>query len=107
MASKSQSGFRVLVAGGGIAGLTLANCLERAGVEYILLEAHDNVAPRVGASIGLLPNGSRILDQLGCYDKILEETQGVRITRCLDQDGNVFHISDGVRLLETRQEAPV
>ncbi|KAG7103743.1 FAD-dependent monooxygenase andE like protein [Verticillium longisporum] len=46
MASKSQSGFRVLVAGGGIAGLTLANCLERAGVEYILLEAHDNVAPR-------------------------------------------------------------
>ncbi|CRK32828.1 hypothetical protein BN1708_005929 [Verticillium longisporum] len=81
MASKSQSGFRVLVAGGGIAGLTLANCLERAGVEYILLEAHDNVAPRVGASIGLLPNGSRILDQLGCYDKILEETQGVRITR--------------------------
>ncbi|KAG7142351.1 FAD-dependent monooxygenase BOA8 like protein [Verticillium longisporum] len=102
MASKSQSGFRVLVAGGGIAGLTLANCLERAGVEYILLEAHDNVAPRVGASIGLLPNGSRILDQLGCYDKILEETQGVRITRCLDQDGNVFHISDGVRLLETR-----
>lgn len=58
--------------GGGIAGLTLAVMLDKVGIDYILLEAHDNIAPQIGASIGLFPNGLRILDQIGCYDKILE-----------------------------------
>jgi 2-polyprenyl-6-methoxyphenol hydroxylase-like FAD-dependent oxidoreductase len=69
-----QSGFRVIIAGGGIAGLTLANALQHAGVDYILLESRTEIAPQVGASIGILSNGSRILDQLGCYEGIKEET---------------------------------
>jgi 2-polyprenyl-6-methoxyphenol hydroxylase-like FAD-dependent oxidoreductase len=66
----SESGFRVLIAGGGVAGLTLANMLERAGIDYNLLEAHGAIAPPVGASIGLFPNGLRVLDQLGVYETI-------------------------------------
>jgi 2-polyprenyl-6-methoxyphenol hydroxylase-like FAD-dependent oxidoreductase len=56
--------FRVIIGGGGIAGLTLANALEKANIDYILLEGRDTVAPQVGASIGIHPNGTRILDQL-------------------------------------------
>lgn len=37
---------------------------------YVLLEAYPEIAPQLGASIGLLPNGLRILDQLGCYESI-------------------------------------
>ncbi len=67
----TQQDFRVLIVGGGIGGLTLAKCLELAGVSYTLLEGRDQIAPQVGASIGICPNGARILDQLGCLDEYL------------------------------------
>lgn len=59
--------FRVVIAGASIAGLSLALALERAGVDFVVLEAHPEVAPQVGASIAVLPSGARVLDQLGCY----------------------------------------
>ena len=58
--------FQVIIVGGGVGGLTLANSLEKAKVDYILLESKNEVAPVVGASIALAPNGNRVLDQLGC-----------------------------------------
>lgn len=64
--------FKVLIAGGGIAGLSLALMLEKNGIDFLVLEAYPEIAPEVGASIGLLPNGQRILDQLGCYETLLK-----------------------------------
>ncbi|KAH7344365.1 hypothetical protein BKA66DRAFT_375049, partial [Pyrenochaeta sp. MPI-SDFR-AT-0127] len=61
---------KVLIAGGSISGLTLANILERIGIDYLVLEKYDTIAPDLGASIGIFANGFRILDQLGCYDAI-------------------------------------
>ncbi|KAF3802821.1 FAD-dependent monooxygenase andE [Colletotrichum gloeosporioides] len=60
--------FRVVIVGGSVAGLALANMLEKFDIDYVVLEAYPDIAPQVGASIGLLPNGLRILDQLGCYE---------------------------------------
>lgn len=65
-------GFKIIIVGGSVSGLSLANMLEKFNIEYILLEAHPEIAPQLGASIGLLPGGLRILDQLGCYDRIQE-----------------------------------
>ncbi|GLA44396.1 hypothetical protein AnigIFM63309_003158 [Aspergillus niger] len=62
--------FKIIIAGGGVAGLTLANMLERFDIQYVLLEAYSAIAPPVGASIGLFPNGLRIMDQIGCYEAI-------------------------------------
>lgn len=62
--------FKVLIAGGGIAGLTLAMMLERFDIDYVLLEAYDEIAPAAGASIGMMPTGLLILDQLGCYESL-------------------------------------
>lgn len=59
---------KIIIAGGSVAGLALANMLERFGIDFVVLEAYPRIAPQVGASIGLLPNGLRILDQLGCYE---------------------------------------
>ncbi|KAF5858895.1 hypothetical protein ETB97_003601 [Aspergillus alliaceus] len=64
MAFKS---FKVIIAGCSIAGLSLALMLEKNGMDFLVLEAYPSIAPQVGASIGLLPNGLRNLDQLGCY----------------------------------------
>jgi 2-polyprenyl-6-methoxyphenol hydroxylase-like FAD-dependent oxidoreductase len=67
-----KSTFRIIIAGGGVAGLTLANALERANIDYLLLEAGDQIAPPAGASIAVQPNGSRILDQIGALDDIYD-----------------------------------
>lgn len=64
--------FKVIIVGGSIAGLSLALMLERNGIDYLVLEGYPSIAPQVGASIGLLPNGLRTLDQLGCGDKVIE-----------------------------------
>lgn len=64
--------FKVIVVGGSITGLALARMLEMANIDFLVLEAYPDIAPQVGASIGLLPNGLRVLDQMGCYDKIAD-----------------------------------
>lgn len=74
--------LRVVIVGGGVTGLTLANALEvcvngsaaplladrltlsiilqKADIDYVLLERRSDMAPQVGASIGILPNGARV-----------------------------------------------
>ncbi|KAK2048778.1 FAD/NAD(P)-binding domain-containing protein [Colletotrichum somersetense] len=73
---------QVVIVGGGITGLTLALMLQNSGIDYLLLEAYGTVTPNVGASIGLYPNGLRILDQLGCWEDILAKAQPTEITIC-------------------------
>lgn len=70
--------LKVVIVGGGVARLSLANMLEKASINYSLLEAHPDLAPQVGASIALLPNGLRILDQLGCYHHLEEASESIR-----------------------------
>lgn len=55
-----------------MSGLTLAKVLEKFDIDHVVLEAHATTAPQLGASIGLLPSGLQILDQLGCYESIRE-----------------------------------
>jgi 2-polyprenyl-6-methoxyphenol hydroxylase-like FAD-dependent oxidoreductase len=44
--------------------------LHKAGIEHIVLERRDNVAPPEGASIAMYPHGARILHQLGCLTAV-------------------------------------
>jgi 2-polyprenyl-6-methoxyphenol hydroxylase-like FAD-dependent oxidoreductase len=62
--------FKIIIVGGSVTGLTLANMFERFDIDYILLEAYPEIAPQLGASIGMMANGNRILDQLGMYDDL-------------------------------------
>ncbi|KAK5654520.1 hypothetical protein OQA88_7149 [Cercophora sp. LCS_1] len=82
-----RANFRVLVAGGGIAGLTLANALERANIDCVLLEGRDKFAANEGASIAVLPNGCRILDQFGLYEAFLDTTEPVKFVYDRDNAG--------------------
>jgi 2-polyprenyl-6-methoxyphenol hydroxylase-like FAD-dependent oxidoreductase len=62
--------FRVIVVGGGVAGLTASHCLQKAGIDHVVLERRDVVAPSEGASIAIYPHGSRILHQIGCLESV-------------------------------------
>lgn len=97
--------FRVIIGGGGISGLTLANALEKANVDYVLLEGRDTISPQVGASIGLFPNGGRILDQLGCFGKLEQETIPLDKMHNRYENGQLIYTSDSVPLMQKRYVA--
>ena len=61
--------FKVIIVGAGVGGLTLAHCLDRAGVDYVVVDKHP-VAPAWGGSISIHPSSSRVLDQLGILDAL-------------------------------------
>ncbi|KAK0652570.1 hypothetical protein B0T16DRAFT_346949 [Cercophora newfieldiana] len=82
--------FRAIIAGGGVAGLVLANAFERGGVDYVLLERRNEVAANAGASICMVPNGCRILDQLGFYEAFCNSTVPVRVFLDRDSNGNLM-----------------
>ncbi|KLJ12311.1 hypothetical protein EMPG_12625 [Blastomyces silverae] len=74
---ESKKPFRVLIVGGGISGLSLANMLQQNCIDFLLLEAYPDIAPQVGASIGFQPHGLRILDQLGVYQDLRRQVVAV------------------------------
>jgi 2-polyprenyl-6-methoxyphenol hydroxylase-like FAD-dependent oxidoreductase len=94
--------FRVVIVGASVAGLSLANMLQANDIDFIVLEAHPFVAPQVGASIGLLPHGNLILDQLGLYDKISKVAPSVKTFNFRDSNGSVLaqHHDMNERLVE-------
>jgi 2-polyprenyl-6-methoxyphenol hydroxylase-like FAD-dependent oxidoreductase len=64
----AEQNFKVIVIGAGIVGLTMANALERAGIDYVLFEKYpDILSPQHGAGVAMLPFNVRVLDQLGCF----------------------------------------
>ena len=63
--------MRIIVVGAGIGGATLALALERAGLDYVVLEQAPALT-EVGAGIQLSPNGVRVLDWLGLADDLAE-----------------------------------
>ncbi|KAL4951707.1 hypothetical protein BDW69DRAFT_196241 [Aspergillus filifer] len=103
----SCSTFRVVIVGGSIAGLTLAHCLLRKNIDFVVLESHDEIAPQVGASIGLLPNGFRILDQLGLCDDILDATVPIRESYFWTEQAKLITTNRTAQFVHERHGYPI
>lgn len=65
-------GFRIIVAGGGLVCLTTAHILSKAGIDFVVLEQHDNVTPYLGSLLSIMPSTLRVLDQLDLLDTFNE-----------------------------------
>jgi len=74
---------RILIAGGGIAGLTLATAMRRRGFEPELVE-RSATWEALGAGIAVQPNGMRALRDLGIDTAI--ERAGAVVRRWLFRD---------------------
>jgi 2-polyprenyl-6-methoxyphenol hydroxylase-like FAD-dependent oxidoreductase len=95
---KPSSPFHAIIIGGSVSGLTLAHTFVAANISYTLLEARDTISPQVGASIVIMPNGARILDQLGIYDKLEKEIMTpMKRTFVRRGEGEDASIEDGVK----------
>lgn len=90
--------FRVIIAGGSVAGLTLANALERAGIDYLLLEKRD-VAPNLGQSILVLPCTSLVFEQLGIHKTLDQVCVPLKMREHWDAKMKMFCESDEIWLL--------
>lgn len=93
---KKPHSFKVVIAGGSVAGLAMANILEAYNIDYVLLEAYPHIAPQVGASIGLLPHGNRILDQLGLFKPILDMAPPIDSFTFRTRKGDVVATHKGI-----------
>jgi hypothetical protein len=82
--------FKAVIVGGSIAGQTLALAFQKADIDYVLLEAQTEFAPQLGASVGLWPNGLRILDQLGLLEEIQAVAEPLREGFYRRPDGTAF-----------------
>ncbi|EXJ78155.1 hypothetical protein A1O3_09316 [Capronia epimyces CBS 606.96] len=105
---KKAQPFKVVIVGGSVAGLSLANILQEYNIDYVLLEAYPDIAPQVGASIGILPHGNRILDQLGLFQKVLDFVPPVASLIFRNQNGEIIVSHEGMRkTFEERHGYPI
>jgi 2-polyprenyl-6-methoxyphenol hydroxylase-like FAD-dependent oxidoreductase len=97
--------FRVIIVGGGVGGLTLANCLQHANIDFVLLEGREKIGLHIGAGIGIAAAASRILDQLGVYSDLEGTFAGTGPTRAFvlrDVHGKIKVENSDPALLEAR-----
>ncbi|CAH0051421.1 unnamed protein product [Clonostachys solani] len=99
--------LRVVIVGGGLAGLTLANALQHANIDYVVLERSSDIAPQVGASLATAGNGNRILDQLGVYEQMQKDMVLLEWMHDRNSDGISFSKHDAAPLMHKRLGYPI
>lgn len=85
--------FKVIIIGGSVAGLTLALSLSKIGIDYVVLEKRETIAPQEGASIGILPHGGRILEQLGLFGAVEQSIEPLHTAHIRFPDGYEYSTS--------------
>ncbi|KAI0161485.1 FAD/NAD(P)-binding domain-containing protein [Xylariaceae sp. FL1272] len=100
-----QKSFEVIIAGGGIIGLTLANALERAGIDFILLEKRQ-IAPDLGASISLLCHNAKVYEQLEIVDLFNAATVPLLDRHHFDRDGHLFEDGGVLKGINIKTQRP-
>ena len=97
---------RLLIVGGGIAGLTLALALEKKGLASLVMERNKGIHS-TGAGIQLSPNASRILKSLSLESPLLKYLSTPDSTCFRNwRSGRIIHKSDLGNKAETNYGAP-
>lgn len=81
--------MRILIAGAGIAGLTLAALLKQRGITPTVIEKSKDFG-QVGYMIGLFPLGSKIFHGLGCFHEFLNDSIPSRHYQAYTESGKLL-----------------
>ncbi|HVS98971.1 MAG TPA: NAD(P)/FAD-dependent oxidoreductase [Solirubrobacterales bacterium] len=90
--------MRVLIVGGGVAGLALAAELSRQGREPVVVEKAPEYGEH-GYSLALYPFGSAVLHGLGAYDDFVAASTEMRTYELAEHGGEVIQSVDFGELL--------
>ncbi len=85
--------MRVLIVGGGIAGLTLAALLQQRGIRPVIVERASHYGG-VGYVLGLWPVGGRVLFGLGLHEALVDKSVPLLNYRPCDERGRCFREFD-------------
>ncbi|MEU7141405.1 NAD(P)/FAD-dependent oxidoreductase [Nocardia sp. NPDC046473] len=89
--------MRILIVGGGIAGLTLAARLRQRGLRPTVIDTISSYG-RVGYAITVWPTGSRVLHGLGLWNSFIDMSAPLRRYVVHDRDGAILRTFDLERL---------
>lgn len=81
------STFKVIIVGGGPVGITAAQALSRAGIDFVLLERRPSIVIDAGSNLVLLPIGMRVLNQLGLKDTLNSVSSPLAKFKRIDHNG--------------------
>lgn len=81
--------MKILINGGGIAGLTAAIALHKLGIETIVFESANEIKP-VGAGLVIQSNAIKALEYLGIDDEIIQSANPINQLAILDEKGKVI-----------------
>ncbi|OTA95365.1 hypothetical protein M434DRAFT_69594 [Hypoxylon sp. CO27-5] len=98
--------FTVIIAGAGIAGLALANMLEKAKIDYIVLEKRE-IAPQIGASISIQCHTIKIFEQLGIWQSMYASTFPLIGRQHFDEHGKLFDDSPIFKSVMEKTKRPI
>ncbi|HYD35069.1 MAG TPA: FAD-dependent monooxygenase [Vitreimonas sp.] len=92
--------MKVLIEGGGIAGLASASFLADHGIQATIVEKAREFKS-IGYGVSLWPNGLRMLRLLGLEEAVLKEAYPLKKYEIADAQGHVIHRMDFHRLFAT------
>lgn len=103
----SPTTFKVIVVGGGPVGLTAAHALDKAGIDFLLLERRPEVVIDAGSNLVLAPTGIRALASLGIEGAINSSSSPLgRIDRVDHNGHNIGHSEIFTQLAKNTGAAP-
>ncbi|KAI1315564.1 hypothetical protein EDD11_000638 [Mortierella claussenii] len=82
----SPLGLRIIIIGGGLAGLVMGIMLDQAGIDYHILEQASRLRP-LGTSISLHPVIMDLMDQLGLLEDMYKMSKPLRGITVLSASG--------------------
>ncbi|KAJ2977364.1 hypothetical protein NUW58_g7834 [Xylaria curta] len=100
-------GFRVIVIGAGPAGLFAAHALTAAGIDFVVLERQPEIVRFRGALLVLFPPLLRLLDQLGLYEAMLQQSTRMTTKTNFTYDGEFLCMAPLFEYIEHEFGYPV
>lgn len=95
--------FRAVIVGGGLVGLTAAHIFSQVGIDFVVLEKHNDISIYRGTDLAVWPQTLRLFDQLGLLEiakPLLEHISKMLVLTA--EDGRLRRTDDTLKFLEKK-----
>lgn len=94
--------FKAIIVGGGPVGLTAAHALNKAGIDFLLLESRSHIVVDAGSNLVISPVGIRTWAQLGLFDALNAVSSPLGRVDRMDHNGRDIGSSQVFNILQEK-----